>query len=404
MSDRQKTILIVAAILLVFIVAGFFLYRSFTVLPGESPGTGVLPTTQGTGGLPTSGQQPGGGGAAEEGGVIQEPKLFQIHDRPIVNFVVLNRAGHTYARFIEQGSGHVYEYDFATKAKIRISNTSVPGIQSATWAQDGNTVAFQYLEDGVVRTAVGTLTASSTEGSFAKITFLPAGLGSIALSPQGDLIAYVGSRGEDGAVFVAQKDGSGARLVFTSPLSRWLLSWKSSDALVAETPLSTSGGVAYSINPKTGARKLLHTTSGPFGGLVPAADGTTYLYTPSWSQGTTRLDTKSGSEFLAFAMNTIPEKCSFIATSTDYALCGVSGGSDASILTKFENWLRGEGLVRDYVYVTNFKASYWAPVTTDRDVGDQVLDIEHIESGFDFAAFKEKQGQTLFGIRLGVSL
>jgi hypothetical protein len=401
MSPARKQLLILIGAIVALALIGIAVYLAFfrgTAGPETTP-SGGLPG-QPNPSLPTSGQS-GTKDPGESGGEAYETTLFQIHDKPIVSFVVFVRSGHSYARLIEQGSGHVYEYDFDTKQKIRISNTSIPGIQAAVWSQDGTTAAFQYLEGGVVRTAIGDLATSSTEGSFKKITFLPAGLGSVALSPSGDEVAYARITTQGGAVAVAKKDGTKARVLFASPLTRWFIEWKSKDILLVESPLSRDGGVAYAVNVRTGAQSTVEVTHGSFPGLTPARDGATYIYNPSWALGVTRLDTKKGTEFALFSMNTIPDKCSFIATSTDYALCGTSDAGSA-LLTRFEEWLRGEGTSHDSIFLVNFKRGYWTAPIRSADLGDLSFDVEHIEGDdrLSFAAFKEKEGQTLWGIWL----
>ena len=403
MTDRQKQIaylvggLLVAGIILLFIYSYFF-SGTKTAAP-----TGVLPRTTGTPSLPISVPIRNNGATTTNPTEPYEPTLFQIHDKPIVSFVVFSRDTFSYVRFIEQGSGHVYEYNFDTKQKIRISNTSIPQIETAVWSKDGNTVAFQYLENGSVKSAIGDLATTSTESSYKKITFLPDGLGTIALSPNGAQIAYATKTQSGGVVVVAGKDGTKARTVFSSPLMRWLVSWPSDDNLLVETPLTLEGGAAYSVNIKTATQKALVVTEGPFTGLVGASDGTNYLYAPSWSSGTTRYNSKDNTEFALFAMNTLPEKCSFIATSSvNYALCGSGNSASNPILTHFEEWLRGEGYAEDSIYLVNFFRGAWTPVIRSQDLGDRTFDVEHIEgdSRTLFAAFKEHEGGILLGIWL----
>lgn len=402
MTDKQKQILYIALGLVGVGMLLLFGYRYFFLPKGPPTNTSLLPGTTGTqGGLPTN-VVPTPNQNNEGGVPAPEPTLFQIHDKPTVGFVVFNRGTNSFARFIEQGSGHVYEYNFNSREKKRISNTSIPKIQIASFAKDGNTVAFQYLEGGTIRTGIGQLATSSEEGSYKKITFLPAGLASVALSPAGDEVAYSTIGPNGGVVGVAEKDGTKARTVFSSPLTRWFVSWHSEDSLVVETPLSTEGGAAYSVNVRAAVSSAVVETAGYFSGVVGASDGTHFLYTPVWSKGVTRLNIKNDTEFIGFSMNTIPSKCSFMATSTDFALCGSGSGSSAPIIASLEAWLRGEGYVKDYLYLVNFGDGLWSPVIRSEDLGDRSFDIEHVEADTEgtYGAFKEREGETLWGFRL----
>src|SRR6185436_14178697 len=91
-----------------------------------------------------------------------EPRLFQIHDKPVVSAISFIRQNNPYVRFMEQGSGNVFEYNFNTKQKVRISNTSIPEIGDAVWSTQGSTIAFRYEQDSTMHAAIGIL-ASSTE-------------------------------------------------------------------------------------------------------------------------------------------------------------------------------------------------------------------------------------------------
>lgn len=405
MNDRQKQILLLVVGLLFVSLLLFVGYYYFFKTPAATEPAGLIPNTSQGGGLPTSvptQTRPSGTGSGTEA----EPTLFQIHEKPLVSFVIFVRGASTFARYIEQGSGHVYEYNFDAKQEVRVSNTSIPYIQTASWAKDGNTVAFQYLEGGSIRTAVGELATTSTEGSYKKITFLPAGLMSVALSPSGDEVVYATLGQTGGVVGIVKKDGTKPRVVFTSPLTRFLVSWPSAETVLIETPLSEQGGAAFSLNTKTGTSQPIIKTQGPFTGLVGSSDGFTYLYSPSWSKGTTRYNSKNNTEFALFAMNTVPDKCSFVATSTDYAICGSGSGPSAAILNNLEAWLRGEGNTEDSIYIVSFNKGYWTPPIKNEDLGDRVFDVEHIEADarFAFAAFKEKKDGSLWGIRLGEGL
>lgn len=402
MTDKQKQILYIALGLIVVGLLLFYGYRYF-FLPKVSPtDNSLLPSTTGTSsGFPTN-VTPKPNQNNEEGVSAPEPTLFQIHDKPTVGFVVFNRGLNSFARFIEQGSGHVYEYNFDSKEKRRISNTSIPKIQTASFAKDGNTVAFQYLESGVIRSGIGQLATTSEEGSYKKITFLPADLTSIAISPLGNEVAYstVGANG--GIVGVADKDGTKARTVFSSPLTRWFVSWHSADSIIVETPLSAEGGASYSVNARTAVASTIVASSGYFSGVTGASDGIHFLYTPVWSKGVTRLNTKDDTEFVGFSMNTIPSKCSFMATSTDFALCASSSGTNAPIIAGLEAWLRGEGYAKDYLYLINFRKAFWSPIIKTEDLGDRSFDVEHVEVDMKmlFGAFKERESETLWGFRL----
>lgn len=408
MTPSRKTLIAIGigVLTLIILVSGyFFLHRSTPTQTGgtlpsnPSSNTGTISSNGSIGQQQTAGDTQSG---STSGG---EPALFQIHDKPIVSFVLFTRDGGTFTRFMEQGSGNVFEYNVGTKEKKRTSNTSIPQIGSAVWSRNGNTVVFQYVESGILKTAIGELATSSVEGSFKKITFMPDGMRSVVLSPDGTSIAYVLTNAQGAQIVVAKKNGAGAHTVFSSPLTHWLLSWPGNTNLTIETPLSLTGGAAYQINPSTGAQKILLTTQTAFPGVLSASDANAYLAASSLG-GTTQIDNKTGASFDGFAINTIPDKCSFIATSTSYAICGTGKSGSAPIVAQFESWLRGEFLSDDVIAVIGFKNATWTMPLKDSDLGDKKFDIEHIETSNNasFGAFKEKAGGILWGLHLDNNL
>jgi len=85
--------------------------------------------------------------------VITGSSLQQLTFRPVAGFV---SDGATRIRYAEQGTGHIYEIDLSDSSEVRISNTTVPQVQDATFAADGSAVALQTY-NRAARSVVGTI-------------------------------------------------------------------------------------------------------------------------------------------------------------------------------------------------------------------------------------------------------
>ncbi len=69
--------------------------------------------------------------------------LRQVTTRPTVGGGVFTIASTSVARFVEAGTGHVYDVDLVTGQETRRSNVSVPFASEAVFRQDGNLVAIR---------------------------------------------------------------------------------------------------------------------------------------------------------------------------------------------------------------------------------------------------------------------
>lgn len=65
-----------------------------------------------------------------------ERALRQLTLRPVAGFIALDET----LRYVEQGTGHVYEINLANGQEVRISNTTVPTVTEAYFGVDGSHV------------------------------------------------------------------------------------------------------------------------------------------------------------------------------------------------------------------------------------------------------------------------
>ncbi len=200
----------------------------------------------------------GPGSAAN--GVLSSKKVFKIADGPVAGatFVQIFRpATSTIARFVMATNGHAFDLVLDSPGAVpkAISNTTIPGIARVQWSEKGRGVLMQYIDVGAVKTVHFALPAAdATTTSPVRIRFLPAGITSFAISPDGANAAYLLKTASGANGYTARADGADAKNIFSMPLSELLLSWPTEGTLFAQTA-SAAGipGVVFSIDAKTGA-------------------------------------------------------------------------------------------------------------------------------------------------------
>lgn len=327
-----------------------------------------------------------------------EQRLFQIHDRPVVSSVLFIRSGDVYARFIEEGSGHVYEYDLRNRRGYRISNTSIPQITEALWSQDATVVAFRYEDGGILKAAVGELSTTTEERAFLKVHFLPEGIRSLALSPDGRSVFYITRDQTLGgaAGIIANRDGSSPRLIFSSKLSAWSTSWPAANTVLVSSPWSSDGGLVYRINPQNGSRSIVFSTTGLFIGAVGGPKGELLVADPD----TNRLASVDQSGALLPELTlSWPSLCSFSVGPTSTAACADIPERGYSL---FEEWSRGEYDFVSNLAIIDFVSGLTVFALSSDDLRDRSFDIINpsLSPDASYVLFKNKIDGLLWGVTL----
>src|SRR3989344_4720542 len=249
-------------------------------------------------------------------------KIFKIADGPVAGATLIQTtrpATSTIVRFVLQTNGHMSDLVLDSPGAVpkAASNTTIPGIIKVVWSEKGRGALMQYLDANILKTVHFLLPQpASTTTVPVRVQFLPEGISSLAVSPDGANVAYLvkTTAGSDG--YTANADGGGVKKLFSLPLSQVTIAWPSSGTLLAQSaPSAGVAGVVFSIDAKTGANAPLIYASG----LTAIADrsfGHVIYQTADTNRSTYVRDTKTGlAKPLSF--DPLPEQCIFgNATST----------------------------------------------------------------------------------------
>ncbi len=404
----------VGCIVLVF-AAWFFFFRSSAELVSTAPTSVDFGIANERPGVAGQGETNTPGGATNEPFTpsqnTQNQKIFQLAAGPIAGAVLIQttRPTTTLARFIMAESGRVFDLPLDVPGALprSVSNTTIPGIARALWLPEGLGALVQYESDGVRKTLfLGLVNASTTLNASANpqpthIQYLPDNIIDLALSPDGKNVAYLltTKSGVDG--HVAKSDGTGAKKLFSSPLSQALLSWPAANTLLLQTK-SVYGalGAAFSVDTRTGALSTLFFANA----LSSIADKTfsRVIYQTVLDSGirTTFVHDLARNRDTGLSFSPIPSKCVWGATATSTLYCATP--LQYVPPNYMDLWLMGLAGAADSLVsfnVTGGSSLIRATPGTDGGVPSDMIEISPSPDE-KYLSFIRRSDRTLWGIRL----
>jgi len=369
-----------AALVLIALGVGAYFYF-FT----GSAGVTVAPTGAS---LPTAGQSPvtgtgtpagtpgAAGGTEASSPVAVTARLVQISTGPVVpGEVVLDKKAanassspEVSVSYIERESGNVFSYLTNTKTLTRISNKTIPGIQSASWLPNGSFAFVRYLSGTDFSTINTYALAATSTGGF----FLSQNLSDLSVSATGLLSLASGVSGS--VVSLSRTDGSRPTTLFTTPLTSLRASFAGKNQyLVFSKPSAELFGVAF-ITDGTGR---LASIGGPHNGLVALASPSGKWVLVSYVQNGTlqmELANVATGAHLALPVATIADKCVWAATDASI-YCGVPISPSPSYRYP-DDWYQGAVQFSDRIWKIDVAGRYAQLVLDFSQANKGSLDAE----------------------------
>ena len=85
--------------------------------------------------------------------VYQFPKVREIWSTPVGGFVASTTASSsTFVRFVDRGTGYIYDMNMASATPANISNTTVPLVYQSYWNENAMSGIFTYIKESVLMT------------------------------------------------------------------------------------------------------------------------------------------------------------------------------------------------------------------------------------------------------------
>ncbi len=233
---------------------------------------------------------------------VNTEKLRQLTTKPVIGARIIDKASTTIMRYVEAGTGHVFDIDLVSGQEVRVSQISVPSAEKAVVSPNGSYVA---IRSGLGNEGLVTLIDLSNLANPTS-TKLPNQMRTFAFGYNNELLFTETSLG--------QTEGKGylpstatTRRLFTAPFVSHEMAWSESSTtnhIIYTKPAASMIGYAYEV-AASGLKRFPY--SG-FGMTITQSGGTRFVgrMMDGGYRATIINATGQGSESPAAL---IPEKC-----------------------------------------------------------------------------------------------
>lgn len=406
----MKKVLLITGILVIIAGVAFFLFGRGSGTTSETPGFSFrdfLPfgqSTDNTGSenVFTTGESPT---LPQDNGEVA--KLRKISNEPVAGYSLFNTSSTTIVRFVEKGTGNVYEANSLDNKIERLTNTTIPKIIRAFWLPDGSGFLAQTIsnETELIETRFVKLiknNATSSENLTAyntEISNLPTGIKEISISPDGKKVFYYTTDAQS-KWFISNPNGTGETFVYTSPLLEWIPDWVAENKISMQTKSSfLAAGYSYIFDTKN---KTLRKTGPVSVGLSSKANSDISSFLVSIGGTFPQLavfDTKTNL-YNRLDANTLTEKCTWLNTEKMFAYCAVPNNFPTGNYP--DDWYKGKVSTKDFVEKVDLIQNLFYRIGDLSDLADEDIDVIDIKSSKDdsHVVFRNKNDGFLWILRI----
>ncbi len=328
-------------------------------------------------------------------------KLRLISKDPVSGFTFVAKNDGLYIRYVEKGTGHIYDSSTFSEKKDRISNKTILNTQKVYFTNKGNSFVAQYLkdDDSVENSFISILNSSSTESSLSVKTLSPL-IESVSVGQNNGNLFYFIRRG-DSYGFISKAPDYKNTQIWTDKLKHLIPQFVNDNLITLTTkPNYQTFGYVYRLSAKGDFKKIL----GEVYGLTTNTD----------SLGENMLFNETLPEFNFYVLNfkansiktlypkTFPEKCVFSIKEKDVVYCAVPEGNIES--NSIDNWYFGTIGFVDEIWKYNIKENVSEKIISLKEESGKNIDIDeiHIDKDNLFLIFKNKaDGGSLWSLNIG---
>lgn len=297
------------------------------------------------------------------------PKLRKLSKEPVAGAVIFGSGTSTLVRFVEKGTGNVYEASSEDLIIKRLTNTTIPKIVRAFWLRDGSGFLAQTLEPEteLIETSFVKLnknTATSTNETLTPfattISKLPTGIKEISISPDGKKIVYY-TVSSVSNWFLANPDGTSVTNLFNHPLTEWLPKWIDNNNINIQTK---SGGRTIGFNYIFDLKTKNLKKVGP--GLIgistnPDPEGNYLISAGSAIPSIFVYENKNGT-LSSVNIQTLAEKCAWSIKEKLFAYCAIPNRFENGVYP--DSWYQGLIETEDFIEKVDLKQNLFYRVAS----------------------------------------
>ena len=335
------------------------------------------------------------------------PQLWQVEGKAVAGQIFIGSGSTLRLRYVERGSGYVFEADPETGRVVRLSNTLLPKIYEALLSENGHIYERSLDGGGAITTFVGTIATSTDATSTTSQTllgsYLAKNISNMSVHSTSGGLFYLVQNGLGTTGTSAEWNGNKQKTIFSSTIIHWQPSiLEDGRIILSQAAADTMPGYAYELKSDGSLTTLL----GPIAGLVAlvrSTSGASASHALLWSQSVrgslslfVRPDQNASS--VTLPIKTLADKCVWARTGDPIAYCGVPQGSIGQNF--LDEWYRGAAHSSDALWRIDARGGsaeqvYTPPSNTPIDVDDMVID----KSG-NYLAFKNAADGSLWIMRL----
>ncbi len=328
-------------------------------------------------------------------------KLRLISRDPVSGFTFVSKNDGLYIRYVEKGTGHIYDVSTFSEKRDRISNKTILNTQKVYFTNKGNSFVAQYLKDNniVENNFIDILNSSSTEDSILVKSLSPF-IESVSSGQDNGNLFYFIRRGSDSFGFISKSPKYTNTQIWTDKLKQLIPQFINDNLITLTTkPNYLLFGYAYTLSPKGDFKQIL----GPVYGLTTKTDsfGEKMLFNETFPEfNLYSFDIKTDKVTLV-SPKTFPEKCVFSLKEKNIAYCGVPEYKPEP--DSLDNWYLGTIGFSDEIWKYDLKNNVSDNLINLSEQSGKVLDIDeiYIDKENNFLIFKNKSdGGSLWSFNL----
>lgn len=344
---------------------------------------------------------PFGGAPTERGELVQEtqvedsgevgptPRLRHISSFPIAGaFSFINEEGEEVIRYVEKGTGHIYETKTFELGQEKISNTTIPRIHEVVWIDESSVILRYFNEEEELENFFAELEDGSLLGSFIEKDIEN-------IKVVGNTIRYVSETSSGSSIIRSNPNGSNRVTLYNSAFGEWDVDWWSLSLAILTTKTSgDTSGHSFFLNTNTGnLTKILDSITGL--SILPNTENDDILVSGN-VEGiilSQIYDTET-EESTLISLGVLPEKCIWSGEETLYCFVPISFESGLYP----DDWYKG---------IVSFSDDIWK-IDTESEVTEVIEYLDDEIDGVnlilspseDYLLFTNKKDSTLWSLRL----
>lgn len=432
MSAKSVKIIILAFFILVVIGAIFFF---FLIFKDNSPDNTSLPGTTGQTFFPVTTTFEEGDGSPliseEDAEIIRSaenfvPRLRQLSQVPTSGATSFEREAkssdlfideegaerakdtkETIFRYIERGTGHLFEATEKNLTQSRLSNVTMPKIQEAFFDGSGNKVVLRYLREDseTIETFLGTLkeaTTTNEQGNIIKTTKIEGehidfNIDNLVIFE--NEINYLKRTSFGSDIFSMTFNNPSPQKVFSLSTSQWILQRPNKDIITMTTKAdSRMPGFMFRYDLNTGKLfQILEDINGLT--TLTSPDGKYVLLSQSRGSDLNLLVFNTeDKQFKRVGLDTLPEKCTWSKVEKTTFYCAVP---DYLMRTNYpESWYQGSIAFEDSIWKVDIESELYDNLLPAYQETDQSFDIKNliVSENDEYLLFINKNDLTLWSL------